>query len=87
MNENEKMIMQLAQDVAFIKATLIGDVAAMKDDIKNIQSKLEKETEKTFEIAIIKDRVTKLESLVSWVVKLIVGSVITAVLSIIMFVK
>lgn len=86
MNENDRMIMQLAQDIAFIKATLIGDISTMKEDIKNIESKLEKESEKTAEIVALKtripaleDRLAKVESNNLWITRAFITAIISVI--------
>lgn len=57
MNDNEKIMLQLAQDVAYIKGTLIGDISSLKD------------------------RVNKLESTLTWGSRLLIGGIITAILT------
>lgn len=87
MNENEKMIVQLVSDMSFIKAKLIGDVDTLKEDVKNIESKLEKESEKVSEILMLKERVSKLESIITWASRGIVGAVVVAILGVLFTIK
>lgn len=57
MNDGEKIMLQLAQDVAYIKGTLMGDISSLKD------------------------RVNKLESTMTWGSRLMIGGIITAMLT------
>lgn len=87
MNENEKMILKLSEDVAIIKAIVTGDLTTMKDDIKEIQSELKQQSEKTSEISALRDRVANLESSHVWFIRTIMGLVLTGVVGVILVIK
>lgn len=40
MNESDKIMLQLAQDVAYIKGTLMGDISSLKDRVNKVESTL-----------------------------------------------
>lgn len=56
MNETDKLILQLAKDVEYIKGALMGDISSLKD------------------------RVSKVESTLTWGSRLMVGGIITTML-------
>lgn len=87
MNENERIIMKLSEDVAIIKAIVTGDLATMKEDIKDIQLELRQQSEKTSEITALRDRIAKLESSHIWFNRLVIGAVISAILGLVIIIK
>lgn len=87
MNENEKIMMKMSNDIASIMATLNGDFKTMKDDIKEIQSELRQQSEKTSEITALRDRLNKIESTHVWYNRTIIGFVLGGIISLVMSVK
>lgn len=87
MNENEKIMMKMSSDIATIMATLNGDFKTMKEDIKEIQSELRQQSEKTSEITALRDRLTKVESTHVWYNRTIIGFVLGGIISLVMSVK
>lgn len=87
MNENEKMIMQISKDVAVMMSILNGDFKTMKDDIKYIQAEVKQQSEKTAEITALRDRILKLESTNTWVIRTIIAVIISSVMGIAMIIK
>lgn len=92
MNEQDNIILQLAKDVSYIKGTLIGDMNTMKENIKSIENKLEKESEKSSEkiskIFEVESRLNNVENELrqqrdanKWLVRIVSGSLIAIAIS------
>lgn len=92
MNEQDNIILQLAKDVSYIKGTLIGDMNTMKENIKSIENKLEKESEKSSEkiskIFEVESRLNNVENELrqqrdanKWIVRIVSGSLIAIAIS------
>lgn len=92
MNNEQDVILQLAQDVSYIKGTLMGDMSAMKENIKNIEKKIERESERNSEkvskIFEVETRLNNIEKELEqqkdtnkWLVRLVGGTIITIAIS------